>query len=383
MKGNRTPLWISCILAIAALLACGKGPSGGVSPAPTSTGTGSVGTVTVTDSSTQTAGGSGSDGVIVTSTAPPTTTTERGPIIPVQPPAIGTVNPPGTSTTPETPPSDTTAPLVTLVTPKDKLVLAGGEFKTTPVVATATDDVKVTSMQATDPSTGKVFATSATGSLSAAWNYPRMIGPYTLVVSAKDAAGNTGTAHANVSVTCNVPTYTADLQTVFDRNADGSLHFTGLQVLYAAEGPVVGKYPRVVDWFTMTQFPWGYFPNTQKLDTFPAGSMVTLGCGYGGTDFAGKKIHGGGTTIAAHHLHKVYGLSCASPCTHWDDVFMKGDGTPAHPPHPESVVDANKLIATVRALRQKPTDPGGTLPFANKPFSAAGNNCVGYPCPAF
>jgi len=76
---HRGPLWLSTLMAVAALLACGKAPSGGVNPAPAPTTT-----TTPTSSGSLAVSTNGATTMTASSTTAPTGTT-RPPVIPVTP----------------------------------------------------------------------------------------------------------------------------------------------------------------------------------------------------------------------------------------------------------------------------------------------------------
>jgi hypothetical protein len=93
--------------------------------------------------------------------------------------------------------TDTQAPVVTVVSPAPNAVVSG----TVRVTATATDNVGVVRMELRNAS-GKLLASSASGSLAYDWNTRGLKrgSTQTLTVAALDAAGNTGTAEVVVRI---------------------------------------------------------------------------------------------------------------------------------------------------------------------------------------
>ncbi len=103
-----------------------------------------------------------------------------------------------TVTAPSAPPAaDTQAPVVTVVSPAQNAIVSG----TVRVSATATDNVGVVRMELRN-SSGKLLASSASGSLTYDWNTRTLKrgSTQTLTVRAFDAAGNTGTAQVVVRI---------------------------------------------------------------------------------------------------------------------------------------------------------------------------------------
>jgi hypothetical protein len=102
-----------------------------------------------------------------------------------------------TVTSPAAAPADTTAPVVTIVSPLSGARVSG----TVRVTATATDDTAVTRMELRTAA-GSLLATSTSGTLVYDWSTRGLKkgSRQTLVVRAFDAAGNTGSAQVTVTI---------------------------------------------------------------------------------------------------------------------------------------------------------------------------------------
>ncbi len=91
---------------------------------------------------------------------------------------------------------DTTAPVVSITSPANGVVVSGNVT----ISAKATDNIEVASMQIYID--GKLYATTAADSLTTSWNTRpnRLKGSHTIVIKAKDLAGNEGTKSVTVTV---------------------------------------------------------------------------------------------------------------------------------------------------------------------------------------
>ena len=116
---------------------------------------------------------------------------------------------------------DTQDPVVTITTPADGSTVSD----TVNISATATDNVGVTLMAISV--NGQQKATSSSGSISFSWNtITESNGSYTILVTASDAFGNTGTESINVTVD-NMPLPTSP----GDINSDGIVNGFDLSIL--------------------------------------------------------------------------------------------------------------------------------------------------------
>jgi hypothetical protein len=185
---------------------------------------------------------------------------------------------PTSSNTPASAPSDTTAPTVSIVLPS-----ATGSYSTTSsavsLSGTASDNVGVASVSWRNAANGAGGSTSGTGSWSVA-SVGLVSGVNTITVTARDAAGNSGSATLAV-------TYTPGGPSSLSGNVDSSLvNRSGTNTVYIYSGTVTPNSATTPFTTTIAAQDNGACTFSYSFGTLPAGSY-TVAFSSDGTTFRG------------------------------------------------------------------------------------------------
>jgi hypothetical protein len=185
---------------------------------------------------------------------------------------------PTSSNTPASAPSDTTAPTVSIVLPS-----ATGSYSTTSsavsLSGTASDNVGVASVSWRNAANGAAGSTSGTGSWSVA-SVGLVSGVNTITVTARDAAGNNGSATLAV-------TYTPGGPSSLSGNVDSSLvNRSGANTVYIYSGTVTPNSATTPFATTIAAQDNGACTFSYSFGTLPAGSY-TVAFSSDGTTFRG------------------------------------------------------------------------------------------------